>query len=133
MKHLYIVRGPFGTGKTEFARTITEQVVSCWDYYASYGENKWNAKLKPHADEYCRNEVKSLLEQGIEKVAVTNSFSKNEDLDFYYSLAKKHDYKVFSLIMDCRDPEEYKRDAPEDVVLKQIINLKNNVMFHQSF
>ncbi len=133
MKHLYIVRGPFGTGKTEFAKSLSENVISCWDYYAKYGENKWNEKLKPHADEYCRNSVVEMMQQDECQVFVTNSFSKNSDLDFYYQQAEKYGYKVFSIVMDCRDAQEFKRNAPQDVVLKQIINIKNNVPFHQGF
>ncbi|WP_026973463.1 hypothetical protein [Aliagarivorans marinus] len=133
MKYLYIVRGPFGTGKTEFARTITSNVVSCWDYYASHGENKWNEDLKPFADNYCHKQVDTFMQEGREVIAVTNSFSQNSDLDYYYELAEKQGYKVFSLVMDCRDHEEYKRDAPQSVVLKQILNLKNNLTFHHYF
>lgn len=133
MKILYIVRGPFGTGKTEFANTISDNVVSCWDYYARYGQNKYDEKLKVHADEYCRTSVLNLMRDGIETIAVTNSFSKNSDLDYFYQEATNHGYEVFSLFMDEKDSDKYKRDAPEDVVLKQIINLKNNVAFHQSF
>ncbi|MDO6683845.1 MULTISPECIES: hypothetical protein [unclassified Agarivorans] len=133
MKYLYIVRGPFGSGKTEFAKTITENVVSCWDYYSQYGQNKWNEELKPHADEYCRSSVSEFMEQGANTIAVTNSFSKSSDLDFYIEAAKQHQYKVFTLVMENQNSEEYKRDAPEDVVLKQIINLKNSVVFHQGF
>ncbi|WP_220720380.1 hypothetical protein [Agarivorans litoreus] len=133
MKYLYIVRGPFGSGKTEFAKTITNNVVSCWDYYAKYGQNKWNQELKPHADEYCRSRVAELMAQGVDTLAVTNSFSKSSDLDFYLDAAQKHQYKVFTLVMENQNSEEYKRDAPEDVVLKQIINLKNSVVFHQGF
>ncbi|WP_413113622.1 hypothetical protein [Thaumasiovibrio sp. DFM-14] len=133
MKILYIVRGPFGTGKTEFANTVCEDVVSCWDYYAKYGRNKYDENLKPHADNYCRESVLQLMRDGVEKIAVTNSFSKNADLDYFYQAAKNHGYEVFSLVMDSKDPERYKRDAPEDVVLKQIINLKNNAVYHQNF
>lgn len=131
MKYLYIIRGPFGTGKTEFARTICNNVVSCWDYYAQYGENRWNEKLKPHADEYCRSQTQSYLERGEEKVVVTNSFSKNEDLDFYYSLAEKFGYQVFCMAMDNRDLEQYQRDVPKEIVLKQVIQLKNSMTFYQ--
>ncbi|MGL6259448.1 hypothetical protein [Vibrio sp. WXL103] len=133
MKCLYIVRGPFGTGKTEFANTICNNVVSCWDYYARYGMNKFDAKLKVHADEYCRESVVQLMRDKVEKIAVTNSFSKNSDLDFFYQIAQDNGYEVFSLVMDAKDTDKYKRDAPEDVILKQIINLKNNVPFHQGF
>lgn len=130
MKCLYIIRGPFGTGKTEFSRTLCDNVVSCWDYYAQYGENKWNEKLKPHADEYCRTRTKRLIEDGINKIVVTNSFSKNEDLDEYYEMAKQYEYKVFCMIMDNRNIEEYKRDVPKDIVEQQVMQLKNSLRFY---
>jgi len=129
MKLLYIVRGPFGSGKTEFAKTITDNVVSSWDYYAKYGKNQWSEKLKPYSDEYCRTSIKSLMEGGINKIAVTNSFSKNQDLDYFYALADKHGYDVFFMVMDNRNIEEFQRDVPEDVVLRQVIQLKSNMMF----
>ncbi|PJC87204.1 hypothetical protein CSW98_04695 [Vibrio sp. HA2012] len=129
MKNLYIIRGPFGTGKTEFARIITDNVVSCWDYYARYGKNQWDKNLKPHSDEYCRTSVKDMMDKGTETIAVTNSFSKNEDLDYYYDLAEKHDYKVFCMVMNNRDTAEFKRNAPDEEVARQIALLKSNIMF----
>ncbi len=130
MKVLYVVRGPFGTGKTEFARTITENVVSSWDYYMQYGENKWNAQLKPHADKHCINQTETLMEAGSETIAVTSSFSSNRDIDVYYNLAKEYGYKVFCLVMDNRDIEEYKKDVPQEVITDQAERLKNNIGFY---
>ncbi len=131
VKILYIVRGPFGTGKTEFARTICNNVVSCWDYYAQYGENKWNEKLKPYADQYCRTQVERLMDDGCDSIVVTNSFSKQQDLDDYYQLANTHEYKVFCVVMDTRNPQEYVRDVPKEVILKQVIQLKNSMTYYQ--
>ncbi len=130
MKYLYIIRGPFGTGKTEFAKTISNNVVSCWDYYAKYGKNEWDSKLKPHSDEYCRNSVKALMEKNEANIAVTNSFSKNEDLDYYYEMAEKNGYKVYCIIMNNRNNDEFKRNAPDEVISRQITQLKNSIMFN---
>ncbi|WP_415229644.1 hypothetical protein [Psychromonas sp.] len=118
MNTLYIIRGPFGSGKTSFAHSISEHVVSCWDYYAEYGENKWNIQLKPHADKYCRNRTIDLMNQGMEKVAVTNSFSLSSDLDIYIDTAKKLNYRVF--IVSMTPNSEYQRDVPESVIKDQI-------------
>ncbi len=130
MKILYVVRGPFGTGKTEFARTITENVVSSWDYYMQYGENKWNSKLKPYADKHCVNQTEMLMDKGVETIAVTSSFSTNCDIDIYYDLAEKFGYKVFCLVMDNRNIEEYKKDVPHEVVTDQAERLKSNIGFY---
>ncbi len=127
MKILYIVRGPFGTGKTEFANTICDHVVSCWDYYTQYGKDTWDEKLKPYADQYCQTKVAELMQQGIDKIAVTNSFSKNDDLDYFYDLAEKNDYQVFCTIIDNRNSALYHRDVPENVILKQAIKLKSQM------
>lgn len=88
------MRGPFGSGKTEFAETITDNVISSWDYFARYGDNKWNEKLKPYADEYCRNSVKDLMINKAETIAVVSSFSKESDMDYFYALAKELEYTV---------------------------------------
>ncbi len=130
MKILYIVRGPFGTGKTEFARTITDNVVSCWDYYHQYGQNEWNEKLKPYADEYCRTRAHDLVSKGIDVLAVTNSFCKEEDMDYFYELAKEHGYTVFCMVMTNRAIEQYKRPAPDNVVQSQSQRLKDNLSFY---
>ncbi len=130
MKILYVIRGPFGTGKTEFARTITENVVSSWDYYMQYGENKWNEKLKPHADKYCITQSEVLMKQSVETLAVTSSFSSNTDLDIYYELAEKYGYKVFCLVMDNRDVSEYRKNVPEEVVYDQAERLKQSISFY---
>lgn len=130
MKILYVIRGPFGTGKTEFARTITENVVSSWDYYMQYGENKWNEKLKPYADKHCVTETELLMQSGVESIAVTSSFSSNSDIDIYYTLAEKYAYKVFCLVMDNRDIKEYKKDVPDEVITDQAFRLKRSMGFY---
>lgn len=127
MKNLYVIRGPFGTGKTEFARTITDNVVSSWDYYMQYGENSWNEKLKPYADKYCISKTEELMKKGTKSVAVTSSFSTNSDIDVYYKLAEQYGYKVFCLVMDNRDISEYKKDVPREVVADQAERLRRNI------
>jgi len=130
MKILYLVRGPFGTGKTEFARTMTNNVVSSWDYYMKYGENKWNPQLKPYADKHCFTQTQELMANETEIVAVTSSFSSNSDLDCYYELAETYGYKVFCLIMDNRDILEYKKDVPDEIISDQAKRLKNSIGFY---
>lgn len=132
MKYLYILRGPFGTGKTEFIRTLlaNDNIVSCWDYYRQYGQNRWNEKLKPYADEYCRNGVKNLMEQGADKIAVTNSFSKCEDMEYFYQLAEQHQYTVFSMVMTNQCCDEYKKNVPDHVIQDQTERLTADMKFY---
>lgn len=131
MKYLYIIRGPFGTGKTEFIRTLldNEHIVSCWDYYMQYGQNKWNEKLKPYADEYCRHGVKALMDKGVTSIAVTNTFSVYDDMTYFYELAEARGYKVFCMAMTNQCCQEYKKDVPDDVIKSQYERLSRDIKF----
>ncbi|MGX9522723.1 hypothetical protein ACWX0P_28685 [Vibrio mediterranei] len=132
MKTLFIVRGPFGVQKTEMARAFCDDVISCWDYYEKYGENKFNALLKPKADEYCFAGVKSLMNNNVEKIAVANSFSISSDLEPFISLAKEYEYKVYVMISNNDITKESRRDAPNDVVIKQMLRLKGDTNYESA-
>ena len=132
MKNLYIIRGPFGTGKTEFIKTLLDDhnIVSCWDYYRHYGQNKWNEKLKPFADEFCRNGVKELMDKDVQTIAVTNTFSTCADMDYFYALAEERGYRVFSMVMTNQCCNEYKKDVPDEVVKGQHERLAEDMKYY---
>lgn len=129
MKALFIVRGPFGVQKTEMAQAFCDDVISCWDYYEQYGENKFNPELKPLADKYCLDGVNELIKKGTNKIAVANSFSDNDDLVPFITLAKVHGYNIFSMISDNDITTDSRRDVPNEVVLQQMVKLKNNANY----
>ncbi|MFA0079968.1 hypothetical protein AB4427_17815 [Vibrio artabrorum] len=129
MKTLFLVRGPFGVQKTDMAKSFCNTVVSCWDYYEKYGENKFNVNLKVYADKYCIDKTIQLMNDGIDKIAVANSFSQINDLDVYKKEAHKHGYQVFVMISDNDVTNESRRNAPQEVILQQIVKLKNDTNY----
>lgn len=100
MKTLYIVNVPSHSPVSQLSKTITENIVSCWNFYAQYGQTKFNNRLKPYADSYCRKGVKKLMQQHADTILVANTFPLNSDLDYFYEEAKQNGYQVSALVME---------------------------------
>jgi predicted kinase len=121
-KILYIVRGIPGSGKTTFAKTISPIVVEADQYFT---DDKGNyifdgSKIKL-AHEYCRAQTEAWMiteddQINTSKVAVSNTFTQEWEMEPYFELAKKYGYKVFSLIVENRHGGVNQHNVPEDKI-----------------
>lgn len=97
MKTLYIDNHaqPFSVSK--IAQQISKNIVSCWDFYAKYGQSKSNKELQPFADQYCREAVGELMVKEAPAIVVNSATRRRGELRFFYKLAAKHGYAVRKL------------------------------------
>ena len=119
-KILYIVRGVSGAGKSTFAKTISPIVVEADQYFT---DDKGNyifdgSKIKL-AHEYCRTQTEAWMiteddQINTCKVAVSNTFTQEWEMEPYFELAKKHGYKVFTVIVENRHGGTNVHNVPED-------------------
>lgn len=94
---LLIVRGLPGSGKTTFAKSVTDIVFAADDYFMVDGEYKWDPMKLREAHESCLNNAREAvqrlktlrrpLSQRERTVAVTNVFAKREHVRDYTHLA----------------------------------------------
>ena len=121
-KILFIIRGVSGAGKTTFAKTISPIVVEADQYFT---DDKGNyifdgSKIKL-AHEYCRAQTETWMimeddQINTSKVAVSNTFTQEWEMQPYFELAKKHGYKIFTVIVENRHGGVNQHNVPEDKI-----------------
>jgi predicted kinase len=116
MKTLYIVRGIPGSGKSTFAQSLDCPVFEADQYFidSETGEYKFDGSKIKLAHNWCKLRVEHSMEDDFQKIAVSNTFTQEWEMDAYYELAKQYGYRVFSLIVENRHGGVNVHDVPED-------------------
>jgi hypothetical protein len=120
---LFLVRGLPGSGKTSFATHIWNEYAICEaDQYFYDKEGNYNfdpSKIKD-AHAWCKNKVETMMgdhqlnEQYYPEIAVSNTFTQEWEMEDYYKLAEKYNYKVVSLIVENRHGGKNVHGVPDD-------------------
>ena len=116
-KVLYIVRGLPGSGKSTLAKQLTANVFEA-DHYFYDNDGNYNfipSEIK-EAHKECQQFVGFAMESGIEKIAVSNTFTQEWEMEPYFELAKKHGFKVFTIIVENRHGGKNQHGVPEDKI-----------------
>jgi len=116
MKTLYIVRGIPGSGKSTFANSLDCPVFEADQYFidSETGEYKFDGSKIKLAHNWCKLRVEQSMEDDFQKIAVSNTFTQEWEMDAYYELAKQYGYRVFSLIVENRHGGVNEHGVPED-------------------
>lgn len=121
LKTLYIVRGLPGSGKSTLARNLVGEKDYCHkeaDMFFVDGEGNYKfqfSKLK-QAHDWCREEVEFLMQYEHPVIAVSNTFTREWEMQSYFELAKKYGYRVFSIIAENRHGGENLHGVPDDKI-----------------
>lgn len=118
MKHLHIVRGVSGSGKTTFARKLGGTHFEA-DMYFEGDDGSYNfdpSKLN-RAHQWCQNMVRHTMLGGDELVVVSNTFTMYWEMLPYIHLAEIHDYHLD--VTSLTTVYGNVHDVPEDVIEKQ--------------
>lgn len=118
MNKLYIVRGMPGSGKTTFAESICDRVVSADDYHTDEdGNYNWKLENQAAAHRYCQGKTRTIM--GTDKdVAVANTFTTVKEMKPYYKMAKELGYTVFSIIVENRHNGKNVHNVPAETLEK---------------
>jgi predicted kinase len=126
-KTLTIVRGLPGSGKSTFSNFIWNDYAICEAdkfFYDSEGHYLFEPSKLKQAHEWCREEVeKRMIEnqnnpQYYPEIVVSNTFTQEWEMQAYLDLAKKYDYKVFSIIVENRHGNTNIHGVPDDTLKK---------------
>ena len=116
-KVLYIVRGVPGSGKTTLAKQLTSNVFEA-DHYFYDNDGNYNfipSEIK-EAHKECQQFVGFAMESGIQKIAVSNTFTQEWEMEPYFELSKKYGFKVFTIIVENRHGGVNEHGVPEDKI-----------------
>jgi len=129
MKELFILRGLPGSGKSTVAETLTNSVAICCadDYFINdRGQYIFDKGKIGDAHRYCKEKVKYLMNNDIERIVVSNTSTTDSELQPYFDLAKINDYRVYSLIVENRSNTTNIHNVPEETLnkMKQRFSIK---------
>ena len=120
---LFLVRGLPGSGKSTFATHIWNEYAVCEAdkfFYDKEGNYNFDPTKLKDAHAWCRQEVETRMidhqnnEQYYPEIAVSNTFTQEWEMEEYFKLAEKYNYKVVSLIVENRHGGKNVHGVPED-------------------
>ena len=115
MKELILLRGLPGSGKSTLAKLICNQHVEADMFFMQDGEYKFDASKLKQAHEWCQSRAESWMEKGY-NVVVSNTFTREWEMEAYYDLARKYGYRVHSLVVENRHGGVNEHGVPDDVM-----------------
>lgn len=116
-KELFLLRGCPGSGKSTLAESIGGTHLEADMYFMKDGEYQFDATKLKNAHEWCRIECERAMAWEL-KVVVSNTFTQEWEMQAYYDLARKHDYRVFSLIVENRHGGVNLHNVPAETLEK---------------
>ena len=117
MKTLYIIRGVPGSGKSTWARTqLGIKPFEADDFFMRDGVYRYQADLVPRAHEFCKRRCENAMQEGVETIAVANTFTRKWEYSKYLELAEKYGYTV--VIHICKGNYKNVHNVPDDVIAK---------------
>ena len=116
-KNLFLVRGIPGSGKSTLAKQLTANVFEA-DHYFYDNDGNYNfvpSEIK-EAHKECQEFVGHAMSSGIKKIAVSNTFTQEWEMEPYLELAKQYGYRVTTLIVENRHNGVNEHGVPEDKI-----------------
>lgn len=116
-KVLYIVRGLPSSGKSTLAKQLTSNVFEA-DHYFYDNDGNYNfipSEIK-EAHKECQDNVRYAMMSSIQKIAVSNTFTQEWEMQVYFDLAKEYGYMVFCVIVEKRHNNKNNHNVPEDKI-----------------
>jgi len=118
MKQLILLRGLPGSGKSTLAKSLGCCVFEADQYFidSETGEYKFDMSKIKLAHDWCKLCVEHSMEDGLGTIAVANTFTREWEMDAYYELAEKYDYRVYSVIVENRHDGVNQHGCPDDKI-----------------
>jgi len=124
-KTLTLLRGVPGSGKSSFAKMITNNYSICEAdqfFYDKEGNYNFDPTRLKAAHEWCKFHVETRMKdnqnnpQYYPNIVVSNTFTQEWEMGDYFDLAKKYGYKVFTLIVENRHGGVNQHGVPEEKI-----------------
>ena len=125
-KKLFLVRGIPGSGKSTLAKELVcDDFLVCEAdkfFYDKEGNYNFDASKLKEAHEHCKCLVETYMKDSLvndqfyREIAVSNTFTREWEMQAYVDLAEKYGYHVFSIIVENRHGNSNIHGVPIDVI-----------------
>ena len=122
MPTITIIRGLPGSGKSTYANHLVHSVFAFHieaDMYfvRADGVYRFVPEELAAAHEWCREKVREVMEEGIDDVIVSNTFTRHWELEPYVAMAQTYKYRCFVIAM-CGGTYPNVHNVPEETINK---------------
>jgi predicted kinase len=119
---LILLRGLPGSGKSTLAKVILQlpsntepEILSADDFFETKdGEYDFDASKLKEAHNYCQFRCSERMRQQKAKIVVANTFTQEWEMDEYFKMAERYNYRVHTLIVENRHGGENIHGVPKD-------------------
>jgi len=136
MKQLILLRGLPGSGKSTLAKSLANgagcRIVETDQYFTDMeGNYNFDASKLKHAHQWCQDQVDIMMRVGypnfglpdylnepLNTIVVSNTFTQEWEMKPYYELAKQYGYTVFSLVVENRHGGVNEHGVPDETLEK---------------
>lgn len=117
-KHLILLRGLPGSGKTTLAKQFdTDDCFAADDFPGLYeDEGGFHPELLHDSHEWCRQNVLDAMQNESRCIVVHNTLTTEREMKPYLDLAEAYEYRVISLIVENRHEGVSVHNVPEQVM-----------------
>ena len=119
---LILLRGLPGSGKSTLAKTILQlrstdepEVLSADDFFEDKeGDYNFDPTKLKEAHNYCQFRCSERMRQQKARIVVANTFTQEWEMDEYFKMAERYNYRVHTVIVENRHGNENVHGVPED-------------------
>jgi len=119
---LILLRGVPGSGKTTLANIILQQpnnnpqeILSADDFFEDEnGEYNFDPTKLKEAHNYCQFRCSERMRQQKVRIVVANTFTQEWEMDEYFKMAERYNYRVHTIIVENRHGNENIHGVPEN-------------------
>ena len=126
MKELILLRGLPGSGKSSLAKSFGGMHIEADMFFMKDGEYKFDPTMLKHAHNWCQDVVEHWMNDDIQRIIISNTFTQEWEMDFYYKLAETYGYIVHSVIVENRHGGVNEHGVPAEKLeqMKNRFNIK---------
>lgn len=121
-KKLILIRGLPGAGKSTLAKFIVgEEEYAHLEtdmFFLQSGEYLFDYRRIAEAHEWCQKEVELLMGKGFSPLVVSNTFTREGEMEPYIKMAKTYDYEVTSIIVENLHGSGSIHNVPQETIQK---------------
>jgi predicted kinase len=103
---LFLLRGLPGSGKSTIANALSESgkypVFSVDDYFTNQTTDTYHFKFDENHIAYkqCESNTEKSMQEQAPKIFIANTFTLGWEIEPYFKLASKYNYKIFVLTVE---------------------------------